>query len=84
MLALVKARLGISSTVRDEVLNAIIGGVENDFSNIYKLDIDIYRDLACDLVVFRYSARGEDIAMPKNIHKRIREAQLRGTVFNAN
>lgn len=84
MLELVKARLGISSDVRNGVLTALIQGVENDFLNIYKLDIDTYRDLACDLVVFRYESRGEDRRIPKHIHVRIREAQLHGTVFNPN
>lgn len=84
MLDLVKARLGISSNVRDVVLNALIQGVENDFLKIYKLDIVTYKDLACDLVVFRYESKGEDRRIPKHIHVRIREAQLHGTVSNAN
>lgn len=84
MLELVKAKLGISSTVRDSVLTSIIGGVEKDFTDIFCLDVSVYQDLASDIVVFRYKARGEDKSMPRNIHKRIREAQLHGTVFNAN
>lgn len=82
MLELVKAKLGISSTVRDAVLTSIIGGVAKDFSDIYGLDVTNYQDLASDLVVFRYKGRDSEGEIPKHIHRRIREAQL-GTVLKA-
>lgn len=82
MLELVKAKLGISSTVRDAVLTSIIGGVTKDFSDIYGLDVTNYQDLASDLVVFRYKGRDSEGEIPKHIHRRIREAQL-GTVLKA-
>lgn len=80
MLELVKAKLGISSTVRDAVLTSIIGGVTKDFSDIYGLNVADYQDLASDLVVFRYKGRDSEGEIPKHIHRRIREAQL-GTVL---
>lgn len=81
MLNLVKAKLGITSTVRDTVLTSIIGGVEKDFTDIFGLDISLHQDLATDLAVFRYEGRGEQGEIPKHLHRRIREAQLNGAVF---
>lgn len=82
MKELVKAKLGISSAVRDVVLDSIIAGVKDDFRDIFKLDVDKHSDLASDLVVFRYKGRGELGEMPRHIHRRIREAQI-GTIFKA-
>lgn len=83
MLELVKAKLGITSTVRDAVLTSIIGGVQSDFSNIFGLDVTQYQDLASELVVWRYEGRDEQGDIPKHLHRRIREAQLHGAVFNS-
>lgn len=84
MLELVKAKLGITSTVRDAVLTSIIEGVQNDFLNIFGLDTNVYQDLASELVVWRYEGRSEQGELPKHLHRRLREAQLHGAVFNAN
>lgn len=80
MLGLVKAKLGISSNVRDVVLTTIIEGVEKDFLDIYGLDASEHVDLASDLVVFRYKGSEREGEMPKHLHRRIREAQV-GTIF---
>lgn len=84
MLELVKAKLGISSSSRDAVLTSIIGEVETYFSDILKLDITKWEDLASELVVHRYSSKGEQVDIPKHLMRRIRDAQLKYQIDNGN
>lgn len=83
ILSMVKANLGISTTVRDEYLKAIIGGVMNELNDkgvvaIGNSDSDFLM-LAVDYASWQYRSRGEG-TMPRNIRYRLNNRIVKGAV----
>ena len=75
ILSLVKARLGITTAVRDEYLAAIISGVvrELEHEKGIKLDPnDMNHVMFCvDYAAWRYQSRDESGAMPRHLQYRL-------------
>jgi len=75
ILALVKARLGITTAVRDTYLAAIVSGVirELEHEKGIKLDpADMNHVMFCvDLATWRYQSRDESGAMPRHLQYRL-------------
>ena len=75
ILGLVKATLGYKSSVRDELLKAIIKSVvdELEIQKRIKLDFENAEHLmfVCDYSVFRYENKGGGI-IPRNLEYRLR------------
>ena len=73
-LTLFKAKLGISSQIRDEYLTAIIDGVVQELAQINGIDIDLENNIhlmyVVDLSVHRYE-NSEDVGLPKNLQLRL-------------
>lgn len=74
MLDLLKANLGISltTTTRDEYLQAIIDSVTNELENTKGLDLtsQVAQMFVVDYSAWRYRERGEGI-MPRNLQYRL-------------
>ena len=74
MLELLKANLGISltTTTRDEYLQAIIDSVTNELENTKGLDLtsQVAQMFVVDYAAWRYRERGEGI-MPRNLQYRL-------------
>lgn len=74
-LTLVKARLGISSTVRDEYLNAIIEGVKTELTEQQGLVLDSANPshlmFVVDLASWRYMNRDSGDGMPRHLKFRL-------------
>lgn len=75
ILALVKARLGITTTVRDEYLTAIISGVIDELTKEkgIALNTDDAHHLmfVVDYATWRYQSRDESGAMPRHLQYRL-------------
>lgn len=75
ILALVKARLGITTAVRDEYLAAIVSGVvlELEHEKGIALDpADMNHVMFCvDYATWRYQSRDESGAMPRHLQYRL-------------
>lgn len=75
ILNLVKLRLGITSTKRDEYLNAIIKGIQGEIKNIQgiELDVNIAEDVMfiVDYACYRYESKGEYEEMPRHLQWRL-------------
>ncbi|MQW22948.1 MULTISPECIES: hypothetical protein [unclassified Lactococcus] len=75
LLPLVKASLGYSSTVRDELLKKIISGVWDELEENKGISLDLDNDehvmFVVDLSVFRYSHQGAG-DIPRNLEYRLR------------
>lgn len=75
ILELVKARLGISTTVRDAYLTAIIGGVIKELEDEKGIELD--ETNACHLMfvvdysTWRYQNRDSDGSMPRHLQFRL-------------
>lgn len=76
ILALVKARLGISTAVRDTYLAAIISGVVDELGKekgITLNEADAHHLMfVVDYVTWRYQSRDESGAMPRHLQYRLR------------
>lgn len=74
-LALVKARLGISTAVRDEYLAAIISGVIDELSKekgiVLNADDAHHLMFVVDYATWRYQSRDESGAMPRHLQYRL-------------
>lgn len=74
-LSLLKARLGISSNVRDEYLLAIIKGIRSELIDLYGvvLDDDSPHQLMfiVDYATYRYQNKEESGAMPRHLQFRL-------------
>lgn len=75
VLELVKARIGISSKVRDEYLTSIIQGIKTELEEQQGLSIDLDRpDILMFLVDFstwRYQNRDSHDGMPRHLQFRL-------------
>ncbi|TWE06406.1 hypothetical protein FB550_102428 [Neobacillus bataviensis] len=75
VLQLVKSRLGISSSVRDAYLTAIIDGVMMELSDEKGLVLDnnnsYHQQFISDYVTWRYQNRDSEGAMPRHLQFRL-------------
>lgn len=75
ILALLKAKLGISGTFRDEYLKHLILSVQDEIKKQKKIKIDTNRydhmDFLIDYSAFRYDNRDNNILMPKHLQYRL-------------
>ncbi len=80
-LKLVKARLGLTSSVRDVYLTSIISGVISELENEEGLALNCANPnhlmLVVDFATWRYESRGESGPMPEHLRYRIRKAFLK-------
>ena len=74
-LELVKARLGITSSKRDDYLEAIISGVLAEIQEIQGIKIDdnnaAHLMFIVDYSVFRYENKGESGGLPRHLQWRL-------------
>ena len=82
MLELVKARLGITSPVRDSYLSAIIEGTLQEITGIHGIWIDTnnsaHRMFVVDYCCWRYQSRNSDAGMPRHLQFRLHNLYVRG------
>lgn len=78
---LVKARLGISSTVRDTYILAIIDGIIQELNDIQGITLDPTNNahlmFVADYAEYRYSNRGNP-TMPRHLQWRLHNLMLSG------
>lgn len=82
VLELVKARLGISATVRDTYLTAIIDGVIKEFEDEKGLVLDsanpYHLMFVVDFATWRYQNRDTMEAMPRHLQFRLHNLIISG------
>lgn len=75
ILELVKAKLGISSTVRDTYITAIINGVVKELEDEQGLVLDstnpYHLIFIVDYATWRYQSKDSDGAMPRHLQFRM-------------
>ena len=80
VLDLVKARLGISSTVRDTYLTAIIEGVITELEDAQGLLLDdanpYHLMFVVDYATWRYQNRDSEGAMPRHLQFRLHNLMI--------
>ena len=80
VLELVKARLGITTAVRDTYLTAIISGVIDELEKEkgIQLDSDNAHHLmfVVDFAIWRYQSRDESGAMPRHLQFRLHNLMI--------
>lgn len=78
---LVKARLGISSTVRDTYILAIINGIISELEGIQGITLDATDNahlmFVVDYAEYRYSNRGNP-TIPRHLQWRLHNLMLNG------
>ena len=81
-LKLIKARIGITSRVRDSYLKAIIAGVERELEEGHGLSLDMgnpyHLMFIVDLATWRYQNRDEPGAMPRHLQFRLHNLIIGG------
>lgn len=82
-LPLLKAKLGISTTVRDPYLTAIIQGIEDELLNVQGLTLDTLDSshlmFIVDYAEYRYNNRGNPM-MPRHLQWRLHNLMISGGV----
>lgn len=80
-LPLLKAKLGISTDVRDTYLTSIIEGIEDELISVQGITIDTGNSshlmFLIDYAAYRYSNR-EDPVMPRHLQWRLHNLMLGG------
>jgi len=80
VLDLVKARLGITTAVRDEYLTAIISGVIKELEDEKGLSLDgdnpYHLMFVVDYATWRYQSRDESGAMPRHLQFRLHNLMI--------
>lgn len=80
-LPLLKARLGISTTVRDVYLSKIVEGIEDELLNVQGITIDTgdssHLMFVVDYAEYRYSNR-DNPTMPRHLQWRLHNLMLNG------
>jgi len=75
ILSMVKARLGITATVRDEYLNAIIDSVVKELEDEKGLSLDgdnpYHLMFVVDYATWRYQSRDSNTGMPRHLQYRL-------------
>lgn len=81
-LELVKARIGITSKVRDEYLTAIIDGVIKELEDVQGLSIDlddpVFLMFVVDYATWRYQNRDSHDGMPRHLQFRLHNLMISG------
>lgn len=81
ILALVKARLGITTVVRDTYLKAIIGGIIKELETIQGIVVDetnqAHLMFIADYTEYRYSNKDNPI-MPRHLQFRLHNLMING------
>jgi hypothetical protein len=82
-LSLLKARLGISSNVRDEYLLAIINGIRSELVDLYGVALDDASQhqfmFIVDYATYRYQNKEESGAMPRHLQFRLHNLIVGGS-----
>ena len=80
VLDLVKARLGITSSVRDSYLSAIIDGVRKELEDVQGLVLDganpYHLMFVVDYSTWRYQNRDSEGAMPRHLQFRLHNLMI--------
>ena len=80
VLPLIKARLGISTSVRDLLLNAIIAGIVSDCQNTHGIALDAGKPehvlFVLDWATWKYQ-HPEDGATPRSIQYRLKNLVIK-------
>ena len=80
VLDLVKARLGITTAVRDTYLTAIINGIIKELEDEKGLALDganpYHLMFVVDFATWRYQNRGESGAMPRHLQFRLHNLMI--------
>ncbi|MBC2721834.1 hypothetical protein [Desulfosporosinus sp.] len=80
VLALVKERLGIKTTVRDTYLTAIVEGVLKELEDEKGLVLDganpYHLIFAVDYVTWRYQSRDSNTGMPRHLQYRLHNLMI--------
>lgn len=81
-LSLVKARLGISTAIRDTYLIAIIKGVETELNEVQGLALNgtnsFHLMFVVDLSTWRYQNRDSPEGMPRHLQFRLHNLIING------
>lgn len=81
-LSLVKARLGISTSIRDEYLTAIIEGILSELDEEHGLSISLdsphHLMFVVDLATWRYQNKGLMEGMPRHLQYRLHNLIIAG------
>ena len=74
-LELVKARLGITSSKRDDYLEAIIDGLKKELEEVQGLKLDeknyYHIMFLVDYAAYRYENKGENSGLPRHLQWRL-------------
>ena len=80
IVSLVKARLGLTSEIRDTYLTAIITGIVNELENEKGLALDsaspYHLMFIVDFATWRYQSRDEPGAMPRHLQFRLHNLMI--------
>lgn len=80
-LNLVRNRLGITSTVRDDYIAALIEGVRSELEDRQGIKIDDTNPseqmFLVDYVIYRYQNTNDLSEMPKHLHWRLRNLMVK-------
>lgn len=80
ILAIVKDRLGIKTTVRDTYLEAIIDGVVTELADEKGLVLDgtnpYHLMFVVDYATWRYQSRDSDTGMPRHLQYRLHNLMI--------
>lgn len=87
-LPLAKARLGITSTVRDEYLEKIIEGLVDELESVYGLSIDKnsphHLMFVVDFATWRYQNKDVHDGMPRHLQFRLHDLVIKQQVGKKN
>ena len=80
VLELAKARIGITSNIRDEYLTKIIEGIKNELENQQGLSIDLDSPhilmFLVDFATWRYQNRDTHDGMPRHLQFRLHNLMI--------
>lgn len=80
-LDLMKSKLGISSSVRDAFLFAIVDGVVDELTDVKGIALDAQNAtqlmFVVDLASWRYESKATSGVLPRNLHYRLNEMILK-------
>lgn len=79
---LVKMQLGITTSSRDDYIQAIIDGVIKELEEIQGLKLDEsninHQMFIVDYAAWKYQSVGQDVGMPERLHFRLRNLMVNG------
>lgn len=78
---LIKMRLGISTTIRDEYLSALLKAVISEVQSVQGIQVDLENSaeqmFVVDYVCYRYQNVGDLGGMPKHLYWRMKNLYLK-------